>query len=209
MSENRPEAVIEGASIVALGAFNPAIFQPLWFSNSALLRKEEAEQAKIELVHPQATIFATDWFSLQVTQERFVVETSDPTKVFPLRDLVSGTFKILEHTPIRIFGLNRYTHFRMLSEESWHSFGHGLVPKDAWNELLVQPGLRFLTISGKRRESDSEEVLLKVEPSAKVLPHGIFFHANQQYKLAGNDETVTRITLPGFSRRFKIPGVTF
>jgi hypothetical protein len=57
----------EGFSVVALGAFNPSIFQPLWFSAHNLIRPEEANAAKIEIIHRNATIFKTEWLSLQVT----------------------------------------------------------------------------------------------------------------------------------------------
>src|SRR5438067_10758454 len=37
----------ENASIVMVGSFNPAIFQPLWLGTQDLIRRKEAEDAKI------------------------------------------------------------------------------------------------------------------------------------------------------------------
>jgi hypothetical protein len=95
-----------------VGSFNPSIFQPLWFSQHNLIRNEEATAAKIEIIHPNATIFRTEWLSLQVTGNNFTALTEDPTKSLPLRDLVTGTFKLLEHTPLIAFGFNRFVHVR-------------------------------------------------------------------------------------------------
>src|ERR1700679_813435 len=118
------QLVLEGFSIVVLGSFNPTIFQPLWFSSNDLIRKEEAVDAKIEIVHKTTTLFSTEWFSLLVTLDKLQLESKDPTKSLPLRDLALGVFKILEHTPLTAFGMNRVQRFQMASTEKWHAFGH-------------------------------------------------------------------------------------
>ncbi len=42
------------SSIVVLGPFNPAMFQPLWFAETALIRREEASDAhKLRLLVEQ------------------------------------------------------------------------------------------------------------------------------------------------------------
>jgi hypothetical protein len=191
MPETTPKPEIEGVGFLVLGSFNPAIYHPVWFSNNGLIRKEEAEQATVQIVCPQAASFSAEWFSLTVTPESFSIETCDPTKSHPVRDLTAGTFKILEHTPIRYFGFNRSSHFKLESEEIWHTFGHRLTPKEAWQPLLLRPGLRSLMIQGNRENCDAEAVHLRVEPSVKFQP-GIFIHANQQYKLTSIGETMSR-----------------
>jgi hypothetical protein len=70
---------LEGASIVVLGSFNPRIFQPLWLSANNLIRPEEADAAKIEIIHREISIFSTEWFNLQVTDGSFSVECKDPS----------------------------------------------------------------------------------------------------------------------------------
>jgi hypothetical protein len=186
MGGNDPNPEIVGLSIVARGSFNPAIFQPRWFSSNNLIRDEEADQATIEIIHTRAAIFSTEWFSLQVTDDRFSVETRDPTKVQPLRDLAIGTFKILEHTPIEAFGLNGHYHFRMKSESEWHAFGHHYAPKESWGTILDKPGMRSLTMEGKREDCIADHVRVKIEPSVQVHP-GIYVHVNQHYRLEEDD----------------------
>ena len=60
---------ISGVLIVAVGSFNPAIFQPLWFGSLGLIRPEEAKGAQITFIQPQITDFKTEWFHLQVLQK--------------------------------------------------------------------------------------------------------------------------------------------
>ena len=62
---------IEGASIILLGKFNPAIFQPAWLSANNLLRKEEADIANIDVINPQVTSFSAAWLRIQVLAGRF------------------------------------------------------------------------------------------------------------------------------------------
>ncbi|HEY3393442.1 MAG TPA: hypothetical protein VGK58_12095, partial [Lacipirellulaceae bacterium] len=110
---------VDGLTFVIVGSFNPAIFHPLWYAKNGLIPEDEANSASIEIVHNDATIFTTEWFTQQVTKERFVVESRDPTKINTLRDLVINTFAILEHTPLTKFGINSMRHYRMDNAEEW------------------------------------------------------------------------------------------
>src|SRR5579863_1045833 len=143
-----PTLEIAGNTIVMIGSFNPAIFQPQWFAKQGLLPQTEVDNAKIEIIHSQVCQFETERFLLQVTPERFVATTKPNAVGAPLRDLVSGTFYILEHTPIQAFGLNSQMHYGMHSEDAWHRVGDKLVPKDAWDGLIDggRPGMRNLHI---------------------------------------------------------------
>lgn len=175
---------IEGVFIVALGSFNPAIFQPYWFAGNNLIPSEEAAASKVEIVHRNATIFSTEWFSLQVTEVNFTLESYDPTKLLPLRDLALNTFRILEHTPLTAVGLNKVQHFLAPSEEAWHEFGHMLAPKPPWNGILINPGTRLLIIEGIRKGCDATYLQIRVEPSPRLHPrHGVAVSVNQHYDL--------------------------
>jgi hypothetical protein len=186
---------IEGFSIVVLGSFNPAIFHPLWFVKHNLIREEEGTEAKIEIIHSEAASFKAGWFSLQVTHDRYALNSDDPTKSQPLRDLASGTFKVLEHTPLSAYGFHNWMHFRMESEAEWHRFGDYFAPKPAWKSLLTNPGLTSLVIQGKRDGSEADQVFINLQPSATIKP-GIYVHVHQHYsgdqeKKSPTDGTVT------------------
>src|SRR5688572_7143857 len=136
----KPET--ENATIVMIGSFNPSIFQPRWLGVQQLIRPEEAENAKIKIIRGEVAHFSTEWFELQVLQNRLQLSCEDPRQYPPLRDLAAALFAILPHTPVTAVGLNRLLHFKMPSSEAWHGLGHLLAPKEHWNSLLGHPGLR-------------------------------------------------------------------
>jgi hypothetical protein len=174
-----PEA--EGASIVMIGSFNPAIFQPLWLGAQQLIRADEAENAKITTIQAQVADFSTEWFQLQVLQQRLAVLTTDPRQYGPLRDLAMGMFAILAHTPVSRVGINRYFHFATPSIDVWHRIGHKLAPKEPWHDIMKLPGLRSLLMQGRRDETSEGLLYIKVEPSLKVT-RGIFVEVNEEFR---------------------------
>jgi hypothetical protein len=131
---------IDSASIIILGSFNPAIFHPTWFKANGLIKPEEAESAKLEVTHPIISNFSVEWFRLQVEPGKFDVQTNDEAHFELLSDLVTGTFSLLEHTPVRAMGMNRMMHFKMDSKEAWHAFGDKIAPKDVWQGIMKEPG---------------------------------------------------------------------
>ena len=182
MPSHRSE--IDGASIVLIGKFNPAIFQPAWLGACNLLRKEEVEDAAITMVSPQVTSFSAHWLTIQVLAERFTAITNDPAQYQALRDLVIGVFHLLEHTPFWVMGMNRDMHFKMESEEQYHRLGHLLAPKEIWKEILDTPGLRSLLMQGSlvRENGLSIAHYVRVEPSLRVAP-GVFIQHNVEVSM--------------------------
>src|SRR5438132_983763 len=99
MADRQPE--VSGSGVVLLGSFNPAIFQPAWFARQNLIPTAEVDTAEIKIVHPQISHFETERFVIQATAERFVALTKPNAPEIAIRDLVMGTFYILEHTPVK------------------------------------------------------------------------------------------------------------
>jgi hypothetical protein len=180
-----PEA--EGAAIVMVGSFNPAIFQPRWLGSLNLIRPEEAESAKITTIQPELADFTTEWFQLQVVQNRLLLQSLDPTHFGPLRDLVIGMFALLPHTPIKRFGINRMFHYGMASAESWHGVGHQLAPKDFWNTIMDEPGLLTMTIQGRRKQESNGILRVKIEPSVQIS-QGVYIEVNEEFKAPGDGQ---------------------
>ena len=180
---------IKGLIFVLRGHFNPIIFSPVWFASEKLIRKEEAEKAKTQIVHPDVVSFNLDWLRLQVTRDMFFVETmKEPYEEF-LLDLILGTFKLLRHTPLKAMGITRSEHFRIDSIEKWHEIGHTLAPKNIWNDILDNPGLNSMSITeSKRRDGLKGFIRVQVEPSRRVHP-GIFVLINDHYEVNDPKET--------------------
>jgi hypothetical protein len=176
----------DSASIVMIGSFNPAIFQPRWLGTQQLIRPEEAENAKITIVQAEVADFSTEWFQLQVLQNRLSLSSADPRQYSPLRDLAAAIFAILPHTPITAIGLNREFHFQMPSSEAWHGIGHLLAPKEPWGPIMEAPGLRSMTMQGRRKQGGEGILRIKVEPSLKV-EHGLYVGINEEFRSAIGD----------------------
>ena len=134
MPKDKPE--LQGMNFVLVGDFNPKIFHPFWFSHQSLISEHEGNEAKVEVVHSDVSIFNLEWMRLQVTRERFDISTSQEPYFEVLRDLVVGAFGTLEHTPVKMLGINHQMHFAMESEDEWHALGHKLAPKESWNKVL-------------------------------------------------------------------------
>jgi hypothetical protein len=152
---------IQAANIVFRGDFNPAIFHPSWFASYELIRREEAEAAKVQIVHQDAAVFSTEWLDFNVVRDRFQAATTLESHYESVKDLVLSILSLLSHTPLRVMGINRDFHYRLQSVEAWHSVGHQLVPKKYWEGLLENPGMRSLTVEGKRPDGYPDIFRLK------------------------------------------------
>jgi hypothetical protein len=183
----KPE--ISGLGIVLLGSFNPKIFHPAWFAAHHLIRELEAEEAKIEIVHNDITIFELDWFRLEVTRERFNIFTEQEAYFEPLTDLVIGTFSLLCHTPIAKMGINSSLHYRMRSEKEWHEVGDRLAPKEPWKDIMKKPGMLKLEMTEKHYEGPKGYIRIIVEPSFTCQP-GLRITVNDHYDIDNNSKNV-------------------
>lgn len=172
---------LEGVSLVLLGQFNPAIFQPAWFAAENLVRPQEADSAEVQLIHPEATVLRMEWLQLNIVRNRFQASTLQSSYFEPLRDLTVGLFSLLNHTPLAALGINREFHFRLDSEKQWHALGDRLAPKSHW-QLLRKPGLRSMSIEGQRDDGHEGHVLVKVEPSPRY-DQSIYVEINDHYEL--------------------------
>jgi len=183
MSDLKPE--FEEANIVVLGSFNPEIFHPEWFVRQGLVREKAA--SKVNVVHPEVSSIEIDNMRFDVNRQRFQATTNNSECYEPLRDVVIGCFSILIHGPVRAIGLNRVFHYKASSEDAWHHVGNKLAPKQTWDKYLAQPGMRSLTIEGKRKNDSGGIVQVRVEPSGRTKP-GIFIAVNDHYALEEEKE---------------------
>ena len=182
-----PKVHEDHASIVLLGNFNPAIFQPAWLAAKDLVRESEARSAVIEVIDPQIAQYRLDWMHLSVQRDRFAVTTSDPAHRVSLRDLVIGIFGLLEQTPTTRLGLNRTMHVDMKDSESFHALGHLLAPKAPWAGILDNPGMRSLLMEAPRSDGPRGKIYFTVEPS-QTYPRSAFFEVNHEYHVEPDSE---------------------
>ena len=76
----------------------------------------------------------------------------------------------------------------MPSSDAWHGIGHLLAPKDPWNAIVEEPGLRLMIMEGRRRGAGGGTLHIKVEPSSKV-EHGLYVEINEEFKVTGDRES--------------------
>jgi hypothetical protein len=184
----------EEVNIVLRGQFNPALFHPTWFAASELIRKQEADTAKIAMVHPAGAAFTAEWLQISATIDRFQAATTQAAYFETLRDLVVGTLTLCT-PPLRALGFNYMCNYRIDSIEICHSIGHRLAPKEYWQGLLDEPGLLNLTMQGKRRDDRNGYVQVQVQPSNLVNP-GIYVAVNDHYQLVPGEEPLRNVTEP-------------
>lgn len=187
MAESVPK--IEGTNIVLIGDFNPKIFQPAWFAAQELIRNEEAEDAKIDIIHSAFVSFSLEWLRMDVHQNRFFAATHQKPFYNPLRDLVVGTFRILTHTPVRMLGINCDFHFPIGSEQDWHAVGDRLAPKEMWRGILEKPGMKSLSMEGHRPNQFIGKITVKVEPSQKI-EYGVYININDHYEIKDQETSM-------------------
>lgn len=186
MSENAIEPEQQSLSIVALGDFNPSIFQPLWFSANGLMPKEETENAEISIIQKQLAIFSIGEIQFHVDESRLGLTTTELHSWPILRDLAIGILSILEHTPLKAIGFNRDMVFMMATEEAWNALGDRLVPKEDWATILEKPGMRQVVVEGKRPESTASRLQFRVQPSGI---RGVMVAVNQHYDIETAERT--------------------
>ncbi len=182
----KPE--IHGIGFVLIGSFNPKIFQPAWFASQGLIREIEAEEAKIEIIHQDITVFRLDWLQLEVTRERFNAVTDQEAYFEVFADLIISSFRILPHTPAWTLGINNSMHFRFKTVEEWHAIGHKLAPKEPWKGILSNPGMLRVEMHEPRENGPRGFLRVRVEPSNRCQP-GIFLNTNDHF-VVGDEKTV-------------------
>ncbi len=199
-----PEHFTKEIIIVLVGDFNPKIFQPAWFAAQGLLRPSEAEAADIEIIHPEVTSFRTDWLALQVTRERFSVTTTAGVYKIHLRDLLLGTFNKLIHSPVVQLGFNYSETIKFNSESEWHDFGHFVMPKSPWKDLISHPGMMNLSVRGVRTDEYLGNVNVTV---ASAYPNAAIVQVNDHYDLKTSPEVSASVISQGLEileRNFEV-----
>jgi hypothetical protein len=196
----RIEPEVSDITIVLRGAFNPSIFQPFWLVSNDILTQEQGDDAKINIIHPEATEFLIpDLFSLHVDLTTFTINRTEA----PLIDASDLTVKIfselLPHTPIGQVGINRSVHFSVGSLDERTRIGKLLAPTDPWGDwgtelsgvasrikLDQSGGLRSLTML-QPQPSDRQfgHIQATLEPSILIGGgrSGIFMLINDHYQI--------------------------
>lgn len=177
----------ESASVVVVGSLNPAIIQPAWLAKYEIVAEAEAKSAQINIINDDISIIQFGSLLVEAQRARLKLETADPGRYVLLPAQMSKVLDLLAHTPLTALGINRVVHYRASSQAAWHGVGDRLTPKEIWRGFLDEPGMRSLTVEGKRATSPAKHVQIQVAPSKAVDP-GVMISFNEHFEVDGAGE---------------------
>jgi hypothetical protein len=172
------------ASIVALGRFNPAIFQPDWFLANELLPEAEVEAAVTgtagkTFVTNDVTSVQFNSLRLDVQQERWSITTTRLDWKKDLGPIAASIFKLLHHTPIHTAGFNHSVHRELVGgEPSARRALRKWVPVEPLAEIVGQP----VHIGGAVRSDWEQYRVTFILDSSVKLRGGVFVGQNYERK---------------------------
>jgi len=184
----------EQTNIVAIGAFNPAIFHPDWFRANAILPSAEvdaATQADSLLITRDFTQIRFESLVVKVTQERWEIATERLDWRRDLGPIVSSVFKVLGHSPVNIVGFNVILHRGVDSVEGvmrrWAPLAD--LASVVGEEGAEEPPRIGASV---RAKWDGYRALVGLEPSAK-LSGGVFLSQNFEKNLKGGAKELVEV----------------
>lgn len=180
-----PELVIDGASVVIVGQFNPATITPGSLAGEGLLGKDEALSATSPILTPRISVFDAAWLHCEATDNRLLFSTVEPLEFVRLCDVAAGVLSTFSPMLVSALGLNRSVHFPVASRAEWDAIGDTLVPKSDWENLLTLPGTKTVALMGVRPDDFVGHIQITIEPSFRMEPGvlGIYVDHNDHYAL--------------------------
>jgi hypothetical protein len=189
------------STIVAIGAFNPAIFSPDWLAHNNLIGKVDAESSTERdslVVARQVAVIETDWFVLQVLEDRLTLASKGAVTPM-IKDLAVGIMSIIPQTPILALGMNFSGHYKFSTLDEYHKIGDVLAPKNIFSTIFPDRsiGLSNLTIKIQNCKRDEipkvgDEVNIIVQQSTKIRGgSGIVFTYNVHKDITHKDDEST------------------
>jgi len=124
----------EEASIVLVGNFNPKIFHPEWFIRHELIEKWDYLSSEVINIPDLSRVELPSECLLEVLENRLIYRSTLKSNHLALKDLVTGTFSILSHTPVQQIGLNYSQTLKIPDKSDWLKFGLELAPTELWKK---------------------------------------------------------------------------
>lgn len=175
-----------GTSLIFLGNFNPAIFQPAWLIENELIADDE-DSVELEAITNSITSWGQDWLKVVVQPERCELHATDAVTSFgALADLAEGLFSLLPHTPITAFGINRYAHIEMESDDAWNELGFSLFTRDLWDAVIDDPRMLTVQVQAYAADNYGGKMTATVQ-SSQIYRRAVFVATNDHYARPDDD----------------------
>lgn len=213
---------LQGVSIVLIGTFSPAIFNPDWLVARGVISADEGAQSSVDLIHPEYAQFSVGDLMFEITEERFTLHSvAEP--FIRSADIIAGIFiENLPHTPINSLGINYLVHFRVKDRRQQHALGRQLAPLAPWGEWgeklesvddTKTGGMISLTMQEQGlTDRKAGNVRVTVQPSNRIEPlgTGVFVQVNDHYEGLGAEgedsaaEVCTKTITPSLEKSRRI-----
>lgn len=177
---------IYNLSVVILGDFNPVIIQPFWLANKKLIREQEAQTAKVEIIHQEIVRYSLDWVNIEITKDKFTLSSKQEPFFEPLKDLILSIFSILSETPLTAIGINHLRHFAIPDKTRYYKFGDTLAPLSNFKDSFDDPRLFNLEIIEQTRKDGLKgHIRARIYPSEVnlQLSLGVAIDINDHYDI--------------------------
>lgn len=140
------------ATLVLVGPVNPVMFHPEWFKHNELLKAAEADDAELQVLSPNITMFKNDWLEVDIRPERIQLRTQQEPYFPVLRDLGLGILRCMPRVPFVQLGYNWEYFYKFQDAEDYHNLGHSLAPKEPWGDKMIKPGMVSLIMRSERAD---------------------------------------------------------
>lgn len=177
-------------SLTVEGDLNPAIIHPQWLAREALLTNAEADAAQIQIAADDYSLFNTLDFTTEVSRESMSMTTRSEEFEPSLREIFSGTLRLLRHTPVHSLTISRFKYWRpnptFRSEFENGPDWRAIFPMNHWEQLIHDVKPRGIAIEGTTPDKDRIPVTLAVEPGEGGLLDLVYVGCRYDWDLDEN-----------------------
>lgn len=192
---------IKTLSIVLVGNFNPSIITPHWLASKNAIRKSEADNAKVKIIHPEISDFKISFADIIVSQDKFIINCNNEADFDITRDLVANIFNYLDETPVSGIGLNHYIHFGLDSLKQYNKFGDWLSPHHIWEDYMHKPKLLELKLIEPFKDGTPVKNLVSISTSNLIKHFGVRYQLNYHIELDRiKQQSLTQVLLENWKK---------
>lgn len=179
---------IYNIALVFVGNFNPSIVSPSWLARKGLIRDSEADNANLQITHPEISRFTLSFVEIQVTMTKFQLTCENQAEFEYVKDLAVSIFTILSETPVSALGFNHFMHFKLSNIKEYNGFGNWLSPLSSWENSLEGPKILELKIIDTPHKESNIKNQVTIVPSDK-LPPGLGVRIQLNYHIELNTKS--------------------
>lgn len=170
---------VETAVVVLEGQINPAIITVDWLVSQNLVSRGAMRKADIRFMDPDLSRFDVAHFRVEVRRDRITIASSGDLESFhPVGDFASGIFEVLRHTPVTALSMSKAIHLTLPPENGWDKLKEKATGV-ALTQLLVEPDLRRLTLTGLRDDNRPGAIEVTIERDTEP-GYGVYIVATER-----------------------------